>query len=66
MTLRGCGCVAEASRSEVRSQERKCSKGDHIGEMLQTRGEADAAGSGATRDDVSKPGGDARELAREI
>ena len=47
----------------MRSLERKCSKGDHIGEMLQTRGEADAAGSDATRDDVSKLGGDARELA---
>ena len=64
MTLGGCGCVAEASRREVRSLERKCSKGDHIGEMLQMRGEADAAGSDATRDDDSKPGDDARELAQ--
>ena len=64
MTLGGCGCVAEASRHEARSLERKRSEGDHIGEMLQTRGEADAAGSDATRDDDSKPGGDARELVR--
>ena len=35
-----------------------------VGEMLQTQGEADAAGSDATKDDDSKPGGDARELAR--
>ena len=57
MTLGGCGCIAEVSRCKARSLERKCSKGDHIGEMLQMRGEADAAGSDMTRDVDSKLGG---------
>ena len=36
--------VEQALQREARSLEQKCSKGDHIGEMLQTGGEADAAG----------------------